>query len=250
MKERRPAFPVRQTALILIFLIAISALIGAGLALRRLDYFNVKHVLSNKAELTELSYLKGRNIFSIDLRKEAEFILGLYPSYRKIRVVRVLPDRLYIDFLKRRPLAFVKHYRYFCVDEDAVLFDVPKQLEEPSLPLIIGLETKIFGPKPGRRYQAKELLLAIDILREAARNKVLKQYKIRLVDVANASQASFFIADGPQVKVAQEDVRVQLEILGDLLRQSKQELADIKYIDLRFKEPVIKLGNQPLKPGS
>jgi len=34
-------------------------------------------------------------------------------------------------------------------------------------------------------------------------------------------------------------------ILGTLLAQSKKELRDIHYVDLRFKEPVIKFKTQP-----
>jgi hypothetical protein len=72
--------------------------------------------------------------------------------------------------------------------------------------------------------------------------------------VANTSNASIFFplaltpadiqaAKKPQeleVKISQEDLKNKIAILGGLLVASKDELGNIRYIDLRFKEYVIK----------
>jgi hypothetical protein len=130
--------------------------------------------------------------------------------------------------------------------------------EDLDLPIIMGLETKIFGPKPGTRYNVKELALVLNIIKEVNKNKVLKHYKIKKIDVASPVNTSIFISHpqvmidyskgrqkiipqgAVEVKIGQEEIKDKVAILAGLINQEKSELDNIKYIDLRFKEPVIK----------
>jgi cell division septal protein FtsQ len=221
---------------------------------RLLGYFQIKEIIARGADATEFNYLKGKNIFSVDLNYESGYILDSYPDCGKIKLVRVLPDEIFIDFIKRKPLALVKLYRYFAIDDEGVLFYAKEDLD---LPIITGLETKIFGPKPGRRYNIKELALVLSIIKEVNKDKVLKHYKIRKIDVANPVNTSIFIShpqimtdysrpqkiifqEAVEVKIGQEEIKDKIAILAGLINQEKSELVNIKYIDLRFKEPVIK----------
>lgn len=250
-------FPIRLIIVIIVFVVAGFVIGYLGKTLRTLDYFRIKEIMVNEGESDEFSYFKGRNIFSIDLKKESIYISELYPSYKKIRLIRVLPSRIFVDFIKRRPLAYIKLYRYLCVDDDQVLFDVPPELQELDLPLILGLETKIFGPKSGKKYNIRELALGLDIIRELNNNKALKDYKLKTVDVASLANASFFLQGplppanytqrqvtigqvGTEVRVGQDDIKGRINILSTLLGQIKKDWGNIRYIDLRFKEPVIK----------
>lgn len=214
--------------------------------LKALDYFKVKAVTvlgSQAGGAGDFSYLKGRNIFDIDLEKEAERISGSYPIYKKVRLVRVLPDRLFVDFIKRTPLAYIKLDRLFLVDEDGVLLDAPSA-EELPFPVITGLQSKISAASSGRKCKLVELSVALDIIRQACRNKGLKDYLIEKVDVANLSAAALFIGT-LEVKLGQENLKEKMNILAGLLSQTKSDQDNIEYIDLRFKEPVIKFKNAP-----
>lgn len=208
--------------------------------LKTLDYFKIKDVVIRGTDQVELSYLKGRNIFVVDLQKESGYLSLNYPAYKKIKLIRILPSHLFVDFIRRKPLGIVKLYRYFCVDEDMVLFDVSADLEEEDLPVILGLDTKIFGPKQGRIYNIKELALALNIIKEAKSNRVLKDYEIKRIDVTNPSHASFFIPDDLEIKIGEGDTKDKIDILGSIFIHIKNDLNNVKYIDLRFKEPVIK----------
>ena len=225
----------------IIFLGACFIIISyLGQILKKSDYFKIKDILVKEADPLDLSYLKGRNIFTINLEEESGYISEFYPSYKKIRLTRLLPNRLFVDFIRRRPLGIIKLYRYFYVDEDALLFDLPAKSEEPELPLIVGLERKIFGPKSGKIYNIRELNLALNIIKEMKRNKACSDYKIKKIDVTNPASASFFIPDALEIKLGEDNLKDKVNILGSLLLQVKNELSKIKYIDLRFKEPVIK----------
>jgi len=130
---------------------------------------------------------------------------------------------------------------------------VPKGLEETELPVIVGLETKISQAKSGKRYNIKELALALDIIKEFKVNNTLQKYEIKRIDVANLANVSLFLEllDYPkglattvpgilEVKMGQDGASDKIRVLGDLFNQLNNDLTNIKYIDLRFKEPVIK----------
>lgn len=275
MKRAAAGLPFKFSISITVILLVIFLIIGYFmLALKNLEYFKVKDIIVKGADSADFSYLKGRNTFTIDLQREQSRISQLYPVYKKIRLIRVLPNRLFADFIKRSPVAFVKLYRYYCADDDAVLFDIPPELKQLELPIICGLDTKIFGAKAGRRYNIRELKLALEIIREFRASAGLRNYKIKTVDVSKSANALFFMVkesinvttlayqntklgqaenhrgvsrsdflanEGLEVKLGENNIRQKLGILGSLIMQAGDEGAKIKYIDLRFKEPVIKL---------
>lgn len=244
MRRQRPEFGLKLISSIIIIFLTVFFIIGyLDRILRNSEYFKIKDIVAKGVDSIDLSNFKGRNIFMLNLQEESNRLSALYPTYKRIRLIKVLPNRLFVDFISRKPLGIVKLYRYFCVDEDAALFDVPAQLQELDLPLILGLDTKIFGPKPGRIYNIKELNLALDIIKEVDKNRNLKDYKIKIIDVANLTNASFFLNEGLEIKLGGDDIRNKINILSSLLIQIKSEQRNIKYIDLRFKEPVIKFKN-------
>lgn len=240
MKRR---LPIKAAVVIGIIILAIFFLLTFSIRrAKNLDFFTVKDIFSNENNLSNLLHFKGKNIFNLDLKKESKYLSGAYPDYRNVRIIRILPNRLYIDFIRRSPLAYVKLYRFFCVDSDMVLFN-PAQEGFADLPVILGLETKIFGPKPGAKYNIRELSLALNIIKEARGSKALKDYKIKRISVANAGNVSFFIAlpgnQGLEVKIGEDNIRPKLNLLASLFLEMKNDLYNIKYIDLRFKEPVV-----------
>ena len=261
MKKKKRKVPFKKIALYAIILVILS---GAGIYawkwLLTLDRFKVKEILTDQDSQIDFSYLKGRNIFALDLRKESGKILQYFPDCKRIRMVRILPDRLYIDLIRRKPVALVQLYKTFGVDEDQVLFDVPvgEDSKDSGLPVITGTETKIFGPKAGQKYDIKELEVALQIIKEVGRNRVLRDYKIRKIDVPNTTHITLFIIpgtadfdymdstlrnEGLEAKMSSDRIRYRVSVLANLLVAAKKEWNNIKYIDLRFREPVIKLKN-------
>lgn len=255
------------TFLSVIFLILFVVIVYLLHSVHKSGFFKIKNIAVRlydpaakfnyllSADKIDLSYLKGRDIITIDLRKEQGRISRVYPGYRRIKLVRILPDKIFADFLVRNPIAYVKLYRQFCIDDDLVLFDLPDQKALLSLPVITGLETKIFGPKPGTKYNFKELSVAVEIIADSNKDKYLRNLRIIKINMEDPANASFILeapdnfkpprqkpcADFFEVKIGQDSINDKINLLASLLAQSKNDLFDIKYIDLRFKEPVIKL---------
>src|SRR5512143_4009257 len=112
----------------IVFVILAIAVFFAGYiwhSLKRLDYFRINEVITGQPVSVNLSHLKGQNIFAVDLRAEAQHLSALYPAYRKIRLVRILPNRVFVDFMLRQPVACVRLYKNFSVDDECVLFEAP-----------------------------------------------------------------------------------------------------------------------------
>lgn len=256
MKKNKIKLPVRPILIFIISLFAIFVvIIQLARVLRDLNYFKIKNITlsEHKERVSDFSYLEGRNIFNVDLLKESKSISGLYPSYKKIRIIRILPNRLFIDFIKRKPIAYIKLYRNFYVDDDFVLFDAPEHLggsglslpqaQSADLPVITGLETKIFGAKSGRKYYIRELEIALDIIKNFNTNRRLRDNKIQRINVLNADSITFYVSGNLEIKFGQESIKDKIDTLSGLLINVKNDVNNIEYIDLRFKEPVIKYKN-------
>jgi cell division septal protein FtsQ len=203
------------------------------------EYFNVKYIRSND-DTIDLSYLKGRNIFSLDLEKQAKGLRAAYPAYNSIRLTRYPPNGVIAEFKKRAPLAYIKLARYFLVGEEAVLFDGALKGTDAALPVITGLESKMLGAKPGMRYNIKELNLALELIRRVNNTVELKNYKISRINVSSADKMSFFIPNNVEIKIGDNDIAGKVKLLTPLLAHVGRGFSNVKYIDLRFKEPVIK----------
>ncbi|MFA5356614.1 MAG: cell division protein FtsQ/DivIB [Candidatus Omnitrophota bacterium] len=254
-KIRLPAKPALLTAVI--FIAAVIIIRYIVITLKRSDYFRIKEVvLKNQEEGFDSSRFLGRSIFDLDLEKESGRVTQLYPVYKDIRLFRVLPDRLVIVFNERKPLACVKLYKYFYVDRDGVLFGPGKGEEFRVLPVIRGLENRIRGPEPGRRYNIKELTGALDIIKQIGEDPLLARSRIERIDVSDPVNILCLIrvsdadvetgASGPpalEVRLSNNGIAEQVRILSGLFAQLNKEMGNIKYVDLRFKEPVVRFKN-------
>ena len=257
VKKRRVNFLAKWLIFTVIILLALLFIMGyIWRILTTSDYFQVKGIVSQGSLAQDFSYLKGRNIFTLNLPAESLNIARACPDCSRIRMARILPDRIFVEFVRRAPVAFIKLYRYFAVDEDGVIFYSVTQPLDSGLPVIFGLETKIFGIKAGSRYENKELTLALAIVKETRKNRLLNEYKIQNIYVAGVDNITVQIplfqapdASGvlnvPQnefleVKISQGNIRDKIAVMAGLINQEKRNLANIKYIDLRFGEPVIK----------
>jgi cell division septal protein FtsQ len=242
--------------------VLISLVLSLYQRLKRSEYFLVKDVTVRQgSNITQdeknFVYLKGRNIFDLNLEKEARNAAYYYPSYQKIRITRFFPAHLVVDFLKREPLAVIRSSRNFYIDENLVLFELPDSPAGIDLPIISGVDKYISVAKYGTKCGSQAIVKALNIIKQMRENKVFKGYKINKLDMSGPDNpATIFLASIPaagytktdftpleqylEVKLGWEDTRNKLALLATLLAQVKNNIYNIEYIDLRFKEPVIK----------
>lgn len=229
---------------------------------QKTDFFRVKEVLIRDANAAyptpNLGYLIGRSIIGIDLKKEGYVISESFPAYKKANLVRIMPDKLCVIFTARSPAAYLKLQRYFYIDEEAMLFE-PAGSEIPAdLPLIVGVEVKDLASLQGKRhkiypagdigigFRAPGIVTALTIIKAVKDNRALRDISVKKIDVADPINSSFFIVVNPagmilQVKIGQDYIPDKINILTGVLAQLGNDLNKIDYVDLRFKQPVIKL---------
>jgi len=251
MKRRRFNLDLKIVIFPLIILLAFYFIIGyIWKVLVTSEFFTVKKIIVRNSELS-FDYLKGSNIFTLDLNAQSRNILLNCPDCRLIRFARFLPNCLFVDFIKRKPVALIKLYKSFAVDEQGVLFYPGSPIEQLDLPIIYGIGADGFVQKPGVKYRNPQLSLALSIIKEFKINKVFKDFSLKRVDVAGLESAGFFMLlprssqgevwHGLEVRIGENNIRQKMMILGGLVMQARKDWGNIKYIDLRFKEPLIKL---------
>jgi len=263
--RKHEPLPVGLFVGLILIVLVISLAVGCTWKLiSTADYFTIKEVIVRQPDVADFSYLKGKNIFRVDLSDEIKGILKDYPNYKKIYLVRVLPNRIFVNFQERIPLAFVRLGKDFAVDETGTLFYVSLKPADTFLPVICGLGSKLTNAHPGLRNRVRELALALTIATEVSKNKVFREYRVSTIDVSNPDNATIFISlpaeltvsvilgknktpKDLEVRIGQGDLKNKVSFLSGLLVHNRADLANIEYIDLRFKDSVIKLKDKNVK---
>jgi len=269
MKKRKFKFPFTQLITAALFLFLLFVVFLAKSASVKLPCFIIKEVLSQKTAegdqnlsyRIDLSYLRGKNIFFVDLHDECLKALRLYPGCKDVRIIKIMPDRLFVDSIMRKPVAIAKLHRNFYVDDSGILFDIPALTEkELCVPQILGLNTKILEAIPGRKYENNNLFTALQIISGLKNNSILTDWIIAKIDVSDNSNmsvilskpiepivlpeasklSSFLKPESIEIKIGSRYIRDNLNILSSLFFHERENLSNIEYVDLRFKEPVIK----------
>ena len=137
--------------------------------LRGAEHFRVKSVeirgvfFLGDREVEKLVGLeRGDNLFGFKPR-QAESRLLAEPWVRKVRVQRLVPDRVVINVRERRPVALVAGNGLYCLDEEGLLLPLRDKARRIGLPVIRGLA--VDGEHVGKRvdsYPLANLLKHVD----------------------------------------------------------------------------------------
>jgi len=183
--------------------------------------------------------LIGKNIFSIDLAKLERKLSSQYPEISKVRIVRHYPDKIQISARKRIAVAQVKaNSRYATIDKNGVVLSVSYQGEK-GLPVISGakIANGIFSVE--KILNVPEVKVAVAIIKAFGRDSKLKPFQITSIDVQNLSKINLLISEKLKVIMDRSNISNKIILLGLMLSQDNLNWDEIKYIDMRFKEPIL-----------
>ncbi len=208
-------------------------------------YFVVRNVVMvgkdtsssvNYADLERMMIEK--NIFRLNLKNIREYMLNNYQELLGLELKRAFPDSIIATIILRKPVAQLYQKRYYPVDEDCVLLSGVKDYPDEKLPIINGVR---FNPSReiGKTTDSKHVKKALLLLKELCDSGILEEHTLVEIDVSSLRNVIFFLEDGLEVKIGREDYTTKLENLREVLADPKLKPRDIRYIDLRFKEPVI-----------
>ena len=188
----------------------------------------------------ELAFLKGRNIFQIDLAAVERRLRLKYPQLRNLVIKRRFPNQIVVEARERHPFAQVKiGRRLLTVDREGVVLSTTTGKKD-ALPLITGAEREHRDARLGKPLKGKRIRLALKILARMNKTQALASYRVRRVDVKNMSKVVVSLSDGVDVIFDWDQVDRKIEQLGVILSSGGVRLQEVRHIDLRFKEPVVK----------
>lgn len=231
---------------LIIGILMAGAAVGAAMKtvhlLRHSKYFRVKTVEADPA-LTFIDRrpwdgLKGESIFTVDLQKFQRGLARQYPQVTQLKVAKYLPDKIAVSAQRRLPFAQAHvRNRMLVLDEKGVILS----LSGPpigGLPLISGVSSD----RPmelGLSLGSEEVRVALEIIKEFRNYPGLSAYPITKVHAANLLNISFDLSNDLKIVLDGDHIARKMKLLNAVLSQGSLDFKDIKYIDLRFKEPII-----------
>jgi len=261
--------PLKFLILICLLVVSCAALIYLiRVRTVKCAYFNISRiVMRGGADIAPPSYLLGKNLFSVDLEKIEKRLFFDYPKLYRVDILRSLPDALVINAEERLPVAKIKlqlatpakkrgQNKIYFVDEEAVILEMSLIEKYEKLPEIIGLAGKIKNFYIGQRLRNDDLKVALNILKAYNVTDNLRVYPIEYIDITDSSGAFFEIMASPfspskastarasrnklrvKVIIGRDETKKRIKILSSLLPKIRSNLKKVKYIDLRFQDPV------------
>ncbi|MCX5688055.1 MAG: cell division protein FtsQ/DivIB [Candidatus Omnitrophica bacterium] len=204
-------------------------------------FYDEKNVLRKESlDGVEDKHVLGANIFLVDLNNLKERIEADHPELRDIVVRRMLPDRLIIQARQRLAVAQVYGDRPYSIDKDGVFLPYTNNPVEGDIPLISGIRVAGSRSSAVQKERIKKALFLIDAL---SVNKKLSKYRIKTVDIADMRNISFFLsakdAEKVEIKIGDSEFIKRLDVLATIMEQLGQDIERVKYIDLRFEDPIV-----------
>jgi len=204
--------------------------------------FEVKEVMVDRSiqfiDLRALKDLKGTNIFKIDIKKIDRQIAQHYPYIAQLRVVRQLPDRILVLAKKREPLMQIYFKKkYLLLDTQGVALYYT--LQPALLPQVYGVPLEGEWLYLGGHIRGDQLAKVVEILNSFQQSAYLRRWRIHAVQAGNLSKIDLLVGENMHVILDQENTQDKIDVLQMLISSNKIDLNKVKYIDLRFKEPVI-----------
>lgn len=189
----------------------------------------------------EDKHVLGANIFLVDLNDLKKRIETGHPELRDIVVRRALPDRLIVQARQRLAVAQVYGDRLYFIDKDGVFLPYANNPVEGNIPLISGI--RVAGPARSSAVQKEKIKKALFLIDALSANKKLSGCQIKTVDIADIRNISFFLsakdAEKVEIKIGDGEFNKRLDVLAMILEQLGQDIERVKYIDLRFEDPIV-----------
>lgn len=186
-----------------------------------------------------LAWIEGQNIFKVDLNQVHELLSQRYPQVEQLRVIRQFPDQINIKAKQRHPLAQTQvRGKVVTLDEQGVVLSTSTGRDE-KFPFIQGISNSNKRLMLGQKFSSSGMKDALDIIRIFQDNRVLESYSIQSIDVANISKIELVLSNELTVYVDAEELARKMRVLGYVLTRASINYGEVKYLDLRFQEPVI-----------
>lgn len=210
----------------------------------RSGVFTIESIVINKPQGDVFSggeeklrrFYTGRNIFSVDLIQIEALIRNEYPQIRNVEVKRRIPNVLEVDIKYREPFAYLDTAGGIVMDRDGMVLssgDVPEGIVK-----ILGISFFFTRPSTGSRIDNAMLDKALDLIDALRRAARLTGKEIDHIDVSDRNNLVVRVR-GVNVNMGADGFTRKIEHLRAIIGDPAIKMEEIRYIDLRFRDPVI-----------
>ena len=213
------------------------------------ESFNVAHIsisptrfFTKKDILAVAKLRQGENIFSVNIAQAARRLEDL-PRIKRACVTRKLPHTIAVDIVERYEVAQIKlpfRRRYYLIDaKGCVLTPVLKERRKGLIVIEANFSNKS-SLRPGDFFNNTFIVNGLAFVEDFQSIKVVKDEKIRAISIDRANEITIELANGIKINVgnASEEIVKKLASLPQVFQGTPRNT--IKYIDLRYKDIVVK----------
>ena len=182
----------------------------------------------------------GQNLWTVDVRALAASLSRSEPTLKRVRVVRRPPNTIQIEAIPRRPVAQVRVRSWYPVDAEGFVLAEGTSEAAPDLVRIIGTERGGNVLRPGELNRHDRLDLALRVLPVLRRSPSLVSRRVTELNVGDLAQLRFVLENGLEVRCGTEgELAEHLRRLQAAFGVIARQRLDVRYIDVRFDEPVL-----------
>lgn len=205
-----------------------------------LDVFSDLEGIPKELKELESFGVYGQNIFKINLKELKFKIEKSHPEFKEISIIRILPNQLKINLKERKAVAQLRSGRYFPIDLEGILLPQIKNLPDEDLPVIWGFELNNTKTFDWDLSDEKRIVKALELIKEIEVNRYISNYKLKKIDISDSRNISFFLGSGMlEIKIGDSNFKERLTNLQTILSEFGTKSKEVRYIDLRFENPVI-----------
>lgn len=225
--------------------VTAGLLVGAAWLLwlhaQRDEAFQVARIqLPPQSTLKAPASVLGANIWAVDLDDVAEHLQRQQPWLKTVRIIRELPDSLRVEVVQRSPIAQVRLDAWYALDREGFIMPQGQDTPSPGLVQLLGTETPKAPLRTGQPNRSERLHLALRVLETVRSSPIAILRRLSAIDVSDPNQISLVLDDSTEVRCGtEEELSVQLGRLRSALEQLARQQVGVRYIDVRFQEPVV-----------
>lgn len=244
-KERLPSIIIRTSFAVFVFCV-IGLIFFTFHTLKKSDYFFIKRndirwLAKPEIEKDYAAILRagiGENIMEFDIETASKRLLDANPELKEIQIIKAFPDKLVLKVEARRPAAQVGRKHFYLIDEEGVTITDVNQTIREDLPIIAGAQWRLTH-KVGYRDKSPHMAKGLELLKAIWESRFLDEHTLTKIDISDKRNVTFFIEDGLEIKIGNEEFPERLGKLQKTLASLLIGRDEIKYIDLRFDDVVL-----------
>lgn len=226
---------------IVTFGVTVAVVWGLWGYAQRADAFRITQVsMPSQVSLALRAPLIGTNLWDLDLQALAGELSRQQPSLKRVRVVRQLPNAIRIEAIPRMPVAQVKVGTWHPVDAEGFILSGGSSQSPSELVRIMGADGGETPLRVGSLNRSERLEVALRVLKVLRRAPALVSRRLTDINVSDPRQIRFVLDGNTEVRCGSEtELSAQLDRLHATLKTIARHQMAVRYIDLRFGEPVV-----------